>query len=305
VAQTAASLELMRRFSLTKANGIGRLRAFAERPVHAVPPQRVRSDRRPRVGQESLFEDVALARRVANAAAGTGVFVADGLFHCRMYPDWLRFRSGWKRIYTQAADCDASRLADWSRQARWIGTILPGSMLRRARWARSSRCAIRARLTVLVLFRGGIAVWLGALARIGAIGGAVMGAPLHLAGAWLVANVFAEGARDVRSNTPTEWGGASTDCEWNARDGPGTPANAAQRPCLSVDLTFEATSSPRRLHRTVGKALVAAVWFPASGKVTGERKIVQKSRNPISLSTFLTFRIVVFSPKLLTKCQYH
>ena len=209
VAQTAASLELMRRFPLTKANGIGRLRAFANGQFMLF-----RRDAYEAIGghasvKSSLFEDVALARRVADSGRRTGVFVAAGLFHCRMYPDWLRFRSGWKRIYTQAADCDASRLADWSRQARWIGTILPGWML--AAGPLGALVSLRdpeRGMTVLVLFALALAIWMGALARIGAIGRAPMWvAPLHLAGAWLVADVFADGARDVRSNKPTQWGG--------------------------------------------------------------------------------------------------
>jgi hypothetical protein len=63
-------------------------------------------------------------------------------------------------------------------------------------------------LTVLVLFASALVIWLGALARIGAIVHAPLwAAPLHLAGSWLVANVFAEGASDVLSNKPTRWGG--------------------------------------------------------------------------------------------------
>jgi chlorobactene glucosyltransferase len=209
VAQTAASLELMRRFPLTKANGIGRFRAFANGQFMLFRRAAYEAIGGHASVRSSLFEDVALARRMADAGWKTGVFVADGLFRCRMYPDWARFRSGWKRIYTQAADCDASRLTDWSRQARWIGTILPGCML--AAGPLGALVALRdpdRGSTVLVLFAVAFFIWLGALARIGAIARAPLwAAPLNLVGAWLVANVFAEGARDVRSNKPTHWGG--------------------------------------------------------------------------------------------------
>jgi hypothetical protein len=180
-----------------------------ERPIHAVPREAYEGIGGHEAVRSSLFEDVALARRAADGGYRTGVFLADGLFQCRMYPEWTRFRSGWKRIYTQAADCDASRLADWSRQARWIGTILPGWML--AAGPLGALVALRdpeRGLTVLVLFAFALVTWLGALARIGAIVRAPLwAAPLHLAGAWLVANIFAEGARDVRSRKPTRWGG--------------------------------------------------------------------------------------------------
>ena len=209
VAQTAASLELMRRFPLTKANGIGRFRAFANGQFMLFRREAYEAIGGHEAVANSLFEDVALARRMADGGRRTGLFVADGLFHCRMYPDWARFRAGWKRIYTQAADCDASRLTEWSRQARWIGTILPACMLAAGplgalvAWRDPERGS-----TVLVLFALALVTWLGALARIGAVVRAPLwAAPLHLAGAWLVADVFAEGARDVRSNKPTRWGG--------------------------------------------------------------------------------------------------
>ena len=209
VAQTAASIELMRRFPLTKANGIGRFRAFANGQFMLFGRDAYEAIGGHEAVRSSLFEDVALARRMGDGGRKTGVFVADGLFHCRMYPDWTRFRSGWKRIYTQAADCDASRLRGWSRQARWIGTILPGWML--AAGPLGTLVALRdpeRGLTVLVLFALALVIWLGALARIGAVVRAPLwSAPLHLAGSWLVANVFAESARDVRSNKPTRWGG--------------------------------------------------------------------------------------------------
>ena len=209
VAQTAASFELLRRYPLTKANGIDQLRAFANGQFMLF-----RRDAYEAIGghgavRNSLFEDVALARRTADGGCRAGVFIADGLFYCRMYPDWTRFRRGWKRIYIQAADCKARRLSQWSRQVRWIGAILPAWML--AAGPLGALIMVRDSqrgLTALVLFAVGLVTWLGTLVRIGAIARAPRwAAPLHAVGAWLVAGVFAEAARDVRSKTPTEWGG--------------------------------------------------------------------------------------------------
>ena len=209
VAQTAASFELVRHYPLTKANGIGRLRAFANGQFMLFTRDAYGAIGGHEAVRTSLFEDVALACRIALVGRKGGVFIADGLFHCRMYPDWTRFRRGWKRIYTLAAACKARRLAYWGLQIRWIGTILPCWML--AAGPLGALVAVRdpgRGATVLVLFAFGLVTWLGALVRIGAIGRAPLwAAPLHLAGAWLMANVFAEGARDVRTNTPTEWGG--------------------------------------------------------------------------------------------------
>ena len=211
VAQTAAALELMRRFPLMLANGVDRdrFRAFANGQFLLF-----RRDAYTAIGghdavKDSLFEDVALARRIAVARRKAGVFLADGLFHCRMYADWPQFRRGWKRIYSQAADSKAKRLSLWRSQARWLGTIVPVWMLA----AGPLGVLIAARdpwrgWTVLVLFAAGFIAWLGALARINAMARAPLWtAPLHIIGAWLIGGILAEAARDVRSRTPTLWGG--------------------------------------------------------------------------------------------------
>jgi len=36
-------------------------------------------------------------------------------------------------------------------------------------------------------------------------------APLHIVGAWLTAGLLSEAARDLRSRTPTRWGGRDYD----------------------------------------------------------------------------------------------
>jgi hypothetical protein len=36
-------------------------------------------------------------------------------------------------------------------------------------------------------------------------------APLHIVGAWLVAGMLDEAATDIRSRTPTHWGGRKYD----------------------------------------------------------------------------------------------
>ena len=61
---------------------------------------------------------------------------------------------------------------------------------------------------MLVLFAAGFIAWLGALTRINAMARAPLWtAPLHIVGAWLIGDILAEAARDVRSRTPTLWGG--------------------------------------------------------------------------------------------------
>lgn len=211
IAQPTAALELMRRFPLTLVNGVdrNRFRAFANGQFLLF-----RRDAYTAIGghdavKDSLFEDVALARRIAAARRKAGVFLADGLFHCRMYADWNQFRRGWKRIYTQAANGNAGRLTLWSIQARWLGTLLPA-------WALAAAPAaafIAARdpergSTVFALFAVALIAWLGPLVRLSAMARAPLWtAPLQIIGAWLIAGILAEAAKDVRSRTPTLWGG--------------------------------------------------------------------------------------------------
>ncbi len=133
VVQTAAALELMRQFPLTRVNGVdGRRRAFANGQFMLF-----RRDAYDAIGgheavKDALLEDLALARRIDDGTRRLGVFMADGLFHCRMYADWPQFRRGWKRIYTEAASRRAKRLSAWS---------VPRSVARHAPAAMDARCA--------------------------------------------------------------------------------------------------------------------------------------------------------------------
>ncbi len=214
VVQTAAALELMLHFPLTRVNGVdGRRRAFANGQFMLF-----RRDTYDAIGgheavKDALLEDLALARRVDDGMRRLGVFIADGLFHCRMYADWPQFRRGWKRIYTEAASRRAKRLSVWSDRCRWLGALLPLWMLAAFPLGLliESRDAVRG-WTVIGLALVALAVWLAALGRITALSRAPWWtAPLHIVGAWLVADLMREAARDVRTRTPTQWGGREYD----------------------------------------------------------------------------------------------
>jgi hypothetical protein len=70
----------------------------------------------------------------------------------------------------------------------------------------------RAGAVLLALWLVATLVWLGALLRVAALSRAPWWtAPLHVAGAWLTGSLLAEAARDLRTRTPTHWGGRDYD----------------------------------------------------------------------------------------------
>ncbi len=212
-AQVAATFELMRQYPLTLANASRDRRAFANGQFMLF-----RRDAYEAVGghaavRSALLEDLALARLVNAMRRNAGVFLAAGLFHCRMYADWSQFRRGWKRIYIEAANHKARRLVHSARRTRWLGTIVPVWML----VAGSAGALIVARdaeigWTLLALWLVALLVWMGALARICAMARApIWIGPLHIVGAWLTANLLGEAASDLQLRRPTHWGGRDYD----------------------------------------------------------------------------------------------
>ncbi len=213
IVQMAAGFELMRMYPLTMANARSERRPFANGQFMLF-----RRDAYDAIGghaavRHALLEDIALARLVENGKRRGGVFLADGLFHCRMYADWAQFRRGWKRIYTEAANRNPRRLMLAAWQVRFLGTIFPACTL---------ACAILGALvvagdphmgrTLLALWLAAATVWLAALVRISMLSRApAWTAPLHVVGAWLTADVLTEAARDLRTRTPTSWGGREYD----------------------------------------------------------------------------------------------
>ena len=108
-----------------------------QRPVHAVPPRAYDAIGGHEAVKDALLEDLALARRVDDGTRRLGLFMADGLFHCRMYADWPQFRRGWKRIYTEAASrrAEAARGVEHTAAGGSARCCRSGHWLR-SRWAR-------------------------------------------------------------------------------------------------------------------------------------------------------------------------
>jgi len=213
VVQLAATLELMRQYPLTLANAATSRRPFANGQFMLFSRVAYEDVGGHAAVKSALLEDIALARRIDARKRAAGLFLAAGLFHCSMYGDWPQFRRGWKRIYTEAADRNARRLAHSALRTRWLGTLVPLWMLAGGPVGLLLVAASPAiGWTLVALWSAAMTVWLGTLVRIAIISRApVWIAPLHIVGAWLVAGVLDEAATDIRSRTPTRWGGREYD----------------------------------------------------------------------------------------------
>jgi chlorobactene glucosyltransferase len=214
VVQTACAFELMRQYPLPLANAAtGRRRAFANGQFMLFRREAYDAIGGHEAVRSALLEDLALARRIEASGRNAGVFLAAGLLHCRMYADWAQFRRGWKRIYTEAANRKARRLTVSAWRVRGLGTILPlWAMACGAFGALLLARDPRAGAVLLALWLVATLVWLGALLRVAALSRAPWWtAPLHVAGAWLTGSLLAEAARDLRTRTPTHWGGRDYD----------------------------------------------------------------------------------------------
>ena len=209
VVQTAAVFELLRQYPLTLANAREDRRAFANGQFMLFTREAYRAVGGHQAVKHALLEDLALARLIEAQGRKAGVFLAAGLFHCRMYASWAEFRRGWKRIYIEAANRKARRLGQCSWWIRFIGSILPGWMLAAGPLG-ALVIAGDAHMgwTLVSLWPIALLLWLGALVRISALARAPRWtAPLHIVGAWLTANLLREAAHDLRSRKPTWWGG--------------------------------------------------------------------------------------------------
>lgn len=125
VVQPAAALELVRQYPLRRANRDRQRRAFANGQFILI-----RRDVYDALGghdavRDELLEDLALARRLALADHRVGVFPAAGLLTCRMYDSWSSFRTGWTRIYTEAAHRRIDRLHRWALTVLFSGCVAP------------------------------------------------------------------------------------------------------------------------------------------------------------------------------------
>lgn len=212
--QPAAGLELIRQYPLDLVNRDERPRAFANGQFMLFRRELYDSIGGHELVKAELLEDIAFARHLdrikKSRASRWGVLMSDGMLRCRMYRDWPGFRRGWKRIYTEASLRRPAQLREWAWRKRLTGVAMPlaaGLCLLAAPIALGlgDRPLGWSLLIVGVLSSTVTALAIAMVYRDQAV-------PLRFAwlypfGAWRVASLLAEAARDLDRGVKTVWAG--------------------------------------------------------------------------------------------------
>lgn len=209
--QPAASIEMVVQYPIARANDRLNPRAFANGQYLMMRRDAYEALGGHALVKDELLEDLALARRCAEAGRPAGLFLADGMVTCRMYDSWPAFVRGWKRIYTEAAKLKPARLTRAAVRAALLPAILPLLAL--------ANIAVSAAVLGEHPWIGGIGVALGVAAVLLTLAVVTVGyrlgrsplwaAPLHWFGALCVAGILWGAARDLRAGRPVQWGGRS------------------------------------------------------------------------------------------------
>lgn len=212
VAQPAAGVELLRQYPLTAANRDSHRRPFANGQFMLFTRSAYERCGGHEAVKSDLLEDLRFARVLHYYGLKPGVLLADGMLHCRMYHTWEEFRRGWKRIFTEAGNRRARRLARKGWLLRLTGSVMPAggvAAVGLGAWGWSQTGAW-ADAGVAAIGLAGLAAYAGFWAMVQRLNHArvldVLAAPV---GAWLVGGIMIEAARDLRRGVRTQWGGIS------------------------------------------------------------------------------------------------
>lgn len=211
VAQTAAGMELARQYPIERANAKTHRRAFANGQFLMFAREAYERVGGHEAVRHALLEDMELARLCERRGVAAGLFLADGMHSCRMYANWREFRRGWKRIYTECANLRIGRLRASATRVRFTGVVLPLAALTAVvvggAHGGANLSDVFAAITMITGLLG-LAAYAAGLAACHKVGRApALSALAYPVGAWLVGSILKEAASDLKSNTPTVWGG--------------------------------------------------------------------------------------------------
>jgi len=211
--QAVASAELVRRFPLVRVNRDSHSSALANGQFLCFE-----RDMYERIGghegvRDELLEDLAFARQVRRAKdpqGRWGVLIADGMLRCRMYPSGPAFRTGWKRIFTEAYGRSPRRLRRAATRlllAWLLAPLLALATLAAGVIAITAATGAPA-LVALITGAAALTTWIAAIINICAF----QSAPLRSAlwwpvGAIEIAGVLRAAAADLENGVPIRWAG--------------------------------------------------------------------------------------------------
>lgn len=207
--QPACGMELMYQYPLHNANRARGRRAFANGQFMLFTREGYEAIGGHESVNQAVLEDMALARRMADAGRRTGVFLAEGMLRVRMYASWSAFKVGWRRIFIDCAKFKVSRLRKHAWRVRVTMILLPLASI--AACAGALTGAIEEDwLRALTLWASipALALWMGTLVLIYRLGGfPLRWVLLQPIGAWLASRILMRAADDLERGEPVRWGG--------------------------------------------------------------------------------------------------
>lgn len=211
IAQPAAGMELMRQYPLARANALTHRRAFANGQFMLFTRACYNTVGGHEAVKDALLEDIELARLVERHGIPAGLFFADNLLRCRMYPNAEEFVKGWKRIYIEAANRRIRRLDVLADRARLVGAVLPNGVLLGTIAllvlgglhvpSGLAAPAVIVSLVALAIYLTAL-LWSYRIARV-----PLIWVFLYPLGAWQTGTILHAAAADLRAGTPVRWGG--------------------------------------------------------------------------------------------------
>ncbi|MBY0311053.1 MAG: glycosyltransferase family 2 protein [Phycisphaerales bacterium] len=212
VVQPVAGIELMRQYPLERASASTNRRAFANGQFMLFSRSAYNAVGGHPAVRDEILEDIALSRLCQKHAITANVLLSAGMLRCRMYASWSEFTRGWKRIYTESANCKVSRLRTQAFRVRLLGCLLPLMAIGALMAGLSIHLSIGPGdpLAIATAITGGLALasMLTVLAWSYRLGGTPIRAVwAYPVGAWLVGKILRSAASDLVRGVPTRWAG--------------------------------------------------------------------------------------------------
>ncbi len=214
IIQPSASLELVRQFPILRASGSPARRPFANGQFMLFTREMYQRIGGHELVKDELLEDLALARKVADARGTSGVFVAGDMLMCAMYPNYAAFVRGWRRIFIEAAKCKVSRLYRHALTALWMGGVMPLGCIAAVVGGVG---LVRMGVTDWMLVLAGCGIALGAIAMLLQVVGSALIARLgrssplwvfvSILGACWTSWMLFTAARELAAGVPVRWAG--------------------------------------------------------------------------------------------------